>query len=103
MTYANTHTHTQGGRTAPRKPIETGTQDKAGVDYQWVPDGAIPSKIPHNFVTLTRSHYYMCIHFHLEHVPLHTSLLISPQRRAHDHHLDQEKEPRNNNRKEIVI
>ena len=39
----HTHTHTQGGRSAPRKPVETGTHDKDGVDYQWVPDGALPT------------------------------------------------------------
>ena len=37
------HTLLQGGRSAARKTVETGTQDKDGVDYQWVPDGALPT------------------------------------------------------------
>ena len=35
--------HVQGGRSA-KKPIETGTQGKDDIDYQWLPEGTIPSK-----------------------------------------------------------
>ena len=30
----------QGGRSTNRKYVETGTQAKGDVDYQWIPEGA---------------------------------------------------------------
>lgn len=44
MTSLSTHIYKQGGRTTTKKTIETGTQGKDDIDYQWLPEGAIPSK-----------------------------------------------------------
>ena len=41
------HSYTQGGRSTTKRPVETGTQSKDDVDYQWLPEGAIPSKCAH--------------------------------------------------------
>lgn len=36
----------RGGKTTAKRPVETGTQSKDDVDYQWLPEGAIPKKSP---------------------------------------------------------
>ena len=43
--------HTQGGRSTTKRPVETGTQSKGDVDYQWLPEGTVPSK------KTSRTHY----------------------------------------------
>ncbi len=40
----HTPTLTQGGRSTSKRPVETGTQSKGDVDYQWLPEGTLPSK-----------------------------------------------------------
>lgn len=45
----------RGGRSTTKRPVETGTQNKDDVDYQWLPEGAIPKKSPRASPRKTRN------------------------------------------------
>ena len=81
------------GRPSSKRPVETGTQGKEDIDYQWLPEGAIPNP---SKLTLTTVCYYGCdVWVDPPSCSNHGTVVSSLQGKVQEHRRETERAPRN--------